>query len=258
MRPTVPAALPLLILAILLAPAPAAAFGKNDPAAKSCTGCHALTREEAASILAGVTDNIVGIVPGPVRGIWEIDASIEGKTYPIYVDYAKKYILQGQFLRLPERENITRLRHAELNRVDVSSIPLKDAILVGNGSSKRRIIVLTDPSCPYCMRLHGAIREAAAKDPEAAFYIMPYPRNPEDKAVYSKCLAAVCDKSGNVLDDIFAGKPAPPPACKSGAVDETIRLVERLRIQGTPSMILPDGRIVTGYMEAEALLGLTR
>ena len=257
MRRTISAALSLLI-AVSLAPDFAAAFDSKDPAKKTCAGCHTLTREEAASILRGMADNVTAVVPGPFQGTWEVDASIGGKIYPIYVDYSKKYLIQGQFLRLPEKENITRLRFSDLNRVDVSSIPLKDAIVLGNGSSKRRIIVLTDPSCPYCVRLHGAIKEAVAKDPEAAFYIMPYPRNPGDKFTYTRCLAAVCDKSGKVLDEIFAGKQVPAPTCQSGAVDETIRLAERLRTQGTPSMILPDGRIVSGYMEADALLALTR
>jgi len=41
-------------------------------------------------------------------------------------------------------------------------------------------------------------------------------------------------------------------------VDETIRLAERLKIQGTPTMILPDGRMIGGYMEAGALLALIK
>jgi protein-disulfide isomerase len=39
-------------------------------------------------------------------------------------------------------------------------------------------------------------------------------------------------------------------------VDDTIRLTERLTIEGTPTMILPDGRTISGYMETEALLSL--
>jgi hypothetical protein len=35
-------------------------------------------------------------------------------------------------------------------------------------------------------------KKAVAKDPEAAFYVMPYPRNKNDKAAYNKRLAAVC------------------------------------------------------------------
>jgi len=56
----------------------------------------------------------------------------------------------------------------------------------------------------------------------------------------------------------FAGKEVPAAACKSDAVDETIRLAGRLKIEGTPTMILPDGRLISGYMEADALLALIK
>jgi thiol:disulfide interchange protein DsbC len=258
MRRATFAAFSLILVAGVAAPDRAAAFGNDDPARGSCAACHALTREEAASLLQGIADNVTGVGPGPFQGTWEVDASIGGKVYPLYMDYSKKYMVQGQVIRVRDGENISRLRFSDLNRVDVSTIPLKDAIVLGNPSSKRRIIVLTDPSCPYCVRLHEAIKEAVRKDPEAAFFIMPYPRNPGDRFTYQRSLAAVCDKTGKTLDDAFAGKKVPPPTGLSDAVDETIRLAERLRTQGTPSMILPDGRIVTGAMGADALLALTR
>jgi protein-disulfide isomerase len=88
--------------------------------------------------------------------------------------------------------------------------------------------------------------------------VMPYPRNPNDKATYRKCQAVVCAKSEKMLDDAFAGKEVPAPTCKTDAVDETIQLAERLKVQGTPTMILPDGRMVSGSMEADALLALLK
>jgi thiol:disulfide interchange protein DsbC len=66
----------------------------------------------------------------------------------------------------------------------------------------------------------------------------------------------VCAKSGKLLDDAYAGKETPEATCKTDAVDQTIRLAERLKIEGTPTMILPDGRMISGFMEADALLPL--
>jgi thiol:disulfide interchange protein DsbC len=256
MRKKILAAMSLLTM--LLSADPALAFRDNDASKSSCADYRALTLEDAESALRGIVDNVVDVVPGPFPGIREVDAAVGGRVYPIYIDCSGKYLFQGQIIRLSDKESLTRLRYEELNRVDVSSIPLKDAIVLGNGASKKRIIVLTDPSCPYCVRLHGEIRKAVAKDPEAAFLILPYPRNRDDKANYAKCLAAVCDKSGKLLDDAFSGKEVPPPTCESDGVEETIRLAERLRIPGTPAMILPDGRVVSGYRDADALLSLIR
>ena len=253
MKPFLPVCAIAAIL-VLQFPAPAGAFRNEGGIARDCAECHTLTKEGAGKILGRIVDNVVAVAPGPFPGVWEVDVAKDGKSYPLYLDYSLKYLLNGQFIRLADMANLTGLRYQELNRVDVSSIPLKDAIVVGSRSAKKKVIVLTDPTCPYCVKLHAEIKKAAGKDADAAFYVMPYPRNAKDRATYRKCLAVVCEKSEKLLDDAYAGKELPPPSCKSDAVDETIRLAERLKIEGTPTMILPDGRMISGYMEADALL----
>jgi len=243
---------------LLHLPGPATAFQKEAGITKDCSECHKLTKEEAGKVLGKVVDNVVGVVQGPFPGVWEVDVARDGKTYPIYLDYSLKYFFSGQFIRLADMANLTSLRYQDLNRVDVSSIPIKNAIRVGSPSAKKTVIVLSDPTCAYCVKLHGEIRKAVAKDADVAFLVMPYPRNRNDQATYRKCLAVVCSKSETLLDDAYAGKELPAATCKTDAVDETIRLAERLKIQGTPTMILPDGRMIGGYMEAGALLALIK
>ncbi len=257
MKPFLPACAVVAILALHL-PNPVAAFQKEAGAAKACSECHKLTKAEAGEILGKVVDNVVAVVQGPFPGIWEVDVTRDGRTYPVYMDYSLKYLFNGQFFRLADMRNITGMRYQDLNRVDVSSIPLTDAIVVGSRSAKKKVIVLTDPTCPYCVKLHAEIKKAAAKDADTAFYVMPYPRNAMDKATYLKCLALVCAKSEKLLDDAYAGKELPAPSCKSDAVNETMKLAGRLKIPGTPTMILPDGRLVSGSMEADAVLALLK
>jgi len=255
MKPFLSACALAAFLALFLS-APAAAFQKEAGPAKECSECHKLTKEEAGKILGKVVDNVVGVQPGPFPGVWEVDVARSGKTYPIYLDYSLKYVFNGQVVRLSDMANLTSLRYQDLNRVDVASIPVQDAIRIGSKAAKKTVIVLSDPTCPYCVKLHGEIKKAAAKDPEVAFLVMPYPRNPNDKATYRKCQAAVCAKSAKLLDDAYAGKDLPEPTCKTDAVGQTIRLAGRLKIEGTPTMILPDGRMISGFMEADALLPL--
>ena len=255
MKPFLPACVLAAFLVLCLS-APAAGFQKEAGVVKECTECHKLTKEEAGKVLGKVADNVVAVTPGPFPGVWEVDVVRNGKTYPLYLDYSLKYLISGQFIRLSDLANLTGQRYQDLNRVDVASIPVRDAIRVGSKAAKKTVIVLSDPTCPYCVKLHGEIKKAAAKDPDVAFLVMPYPRNPKDIATHRKCQAVICSKSEKLLDDAYAGKALPEPTCKTGAVDDTIRLTERLKIEGTPTMILPDGRKISGYMEAEALLAL--
>jgi len=253
MKPFLSACVLAVALALFLS-APAGAFRKEAGAPGDCAECHKLSSEEAGRILGKIVDNVVAVVPGPFPGVWEVDVVQNGKTYPLYLDYSRRFLISGQFVRLSDMANLTGSRYQDLNRVDVASIPVQDAIRVGSKTAKKTVIVLSDPTCPYCVKLHGEIKKAVAMDPDVAFLVMPYPRNPNDKATYRKCVAIVCSKSEKMLDDAYAGKALPEPACKTDAVDRTIRLAERLRIEGTPAMILPDGRLVSGFMEAEALL----
>jgi thiol:disulfide interchange protein DsbC len=41
-------------------------------------------------------------------------------------------------------------------------------------------------------------------------------------------------------------------------VEETAKLAGKLGISGTPAMVLPDGRVISGYMQADALLELLK
>jgi thiol:disulfide interchange protein DsbC len=257
MKPFLSACILAAFLALFLS-APAGAFRKEAGVTGDCTECHKLSKEEAGKILGKIVDNVVNVAPGPFPGVWEVDITQNGKTFPLYLDYSLKYLFNGQFIRLSDMANLTSLRYQDLNRVDVASIPVRDAIRLGSPSAKKTVIVLSDPTCPYCVKLHGEIKKAAAKNPDVAFLVMPYPRNPNDMATYRKCQAVVCSKSEALLDDVYAGKEVPEATCKTDAVDETIRLAKRLKIEGTPTMILPDGRMISGYMEAEALLALLR
>jgi len=255
MKPFLSACTLAAFLALFLS-LPAEAFQKEPAAAKGCAECHKLTKQEAGKLLGRIVDNVVSVAPGPFPGVWEVDVARDGRTYPLYLDYSLKYLFNGQFIRLADMANLTGQRYTDLNRVDVASIPVQDAIRIGSETAKKKVIVLSDPTCPYCVKLHGELKKAAAKDADVAFLVMPYPRNSKDKATYGKCLALICSKSEKLLDDAYAGKELPAAACKSDAVDRTIRLANRLQVQGTPSMILPDGRLISGYMEAEALLSL--
>ena len=142
-----------------------------------------------------------------------------------------------------------------LPRVDPSLIPLADAIVIGDPAARFRLVVFSDPDCPYCAKYHEVIREVVSGDPRIAFLIKVYPNN-GSPATYRKAVSIVCAKSVKLLEDSYARKDVPPAKCGTSVVGETMRLVHRLGITGTPSTVLPDGRVVYGFQEADTLLRL--
>jgi thiol:disulfide interchange protein DsbC len=235
----------------------ALAFMKEGCGSGECRDCHRLTREEAGKLLGGMVDNVLNVEESPVGGLWVVDLVKAGRKIPVYIDFSKKYLLGAQIIRLSTKEDITGARMMKLNevKVDTSQIPLGDALVMGNPAAKRKVIVFSDPDCHFCGKLHGELKTVTEKEPDVAFYIKLYARS-NNPATAEKAKSVICAKSLALLEDAYAGKPLPPAICTTGAPEETLKLADRLHLQGTPTLILPDGRVLPGYRDAKALMQL--
>jgi thiol:disulfide interchange protein DsbC len=233
------------------------AFMKGGCGGGECAECHSLTRDEASKLLEGAVDNVLKVEQSAVGGLWAVDIEKGGKRWPAYIDFSKQFLISGQIIRLSNKENVTESRTMRLNAVDVSGISLKNAVVIGDPKAKRRIIEFSDPDCRFCAKLHEEAKKVVAKNPDVAFFVMLCSRN-NNPASVEKARSIVCGKkeSAKLLDDAFAGKELPDPACHLSAVEDTARLAAKLNQRGTPAMILPDGRIINGYRDAETILAL--
>jgi thiol:disulfide interchange protein DsbC len=97
------------------------------------------------------------------------------------------------------------------------------------------------------------MKKVVAERKDIAFYIILYPL-PMHKEAYGKVKAILCEKSLDLLEAAFEKKPLPAPKCDTKLVDENIKLAETLGIGGTPAVVFPDGTLIPGAMEAEAII----
>ncbi|WP_420264386.1 DsbC family protein [Candidatus Magnetominusculus dajiuhuensis] len=243
----------------LLAPHRAAAMNGCDT---NCASCHKLDKQEAAEIVSGLNPglSVEGVAVSPSKGLWEIivksKAEPKGEKVILYLDFSKGNLFVGKLIKLKTKENLTDKRNMELNKVDYSSIPVKDALLLGEKNAIHKIIIFTDPDCPYCKKLHEELKKIVAKRSDIAFYILLYPISKLHPDSMKKSRAVVCAKSLQLLDDAFDKKPMPEPACSAKPIDDNIKTAEGLGITGTPAIVLPDGVLIRGAMQAEELLHL--
>ncbi|MFQ5329573.1 MAG: DsbC family protein [Thermodesulfobacteriota bacterium] len=228
-------------------------FEASSDSGKKCSACHTLTREEAATLLKTeqFKATIKDIRPGPVKGLWEVIVEKGGKGFPLYIDFAKENFIDG--MRLTPFAELGK--PPSLKRVDLKTIPLDDAIIMGDPKAEKRVIVFDDPDCPYCRKLHGEIKKILVQRPDVAFLIKMYPLDIHPNA-YDKSKAILCEKSVKLLDDALTGKAVPAPDCDAPELDRSIALAKSLGINGTPAIIFPDGRLIPGYVEADVLLNL--
>ncbi len=241
------------VLSCCLSPLPALAFTKDGCGTGTCAGCHSLDAGEASKILGGLVDRVNKVEFAEVPGMWLVEVEKGTNKLPIYIDFSKKYVLSGSVIRLADRGDVTQERHARMNKVDMKRIPLDDALLLGSKTAKIKVVVFTDPECPYCKQLHGELKDVVRRDPEIAFLIKMFPLKMHPNA-YTTAKSIVCARSMEFLELSFSGKPVPPPLCNTKVVDQTLALVNDLGIQSTPTLVLPNGLVMPGFKPADELL----
>lgn len=114
---------------------------------QGCSKCHTLSKEEASDLLKGIGPNlkILEIVESPVKGMWEVDIESGDKKVPVYIDFSKKHLIFGNVIAIKEKKNLSQERFIDLNKVDISQIPLNDALFMGDKNAKYKVIVFDDP-----------------------------------------------------------------------------------------------------------------
>jgi thiol:disulfide interchange protein DsbC len=246
----------LLALLFLFISSTVYGFQKDGCGSGNCIDCHSLTKKEAAALLKGKVDDVLDVKISEVPGLWSLEAVYQGKKIPLYLDFSKKYLFSGNVIRLQDWANLSRTdQQPAEHTVDFSSIPLQDAVILGNPIAPHKIIVFDDPVCPYCKKLHPEMLKIISERKDIAFFIKMFPLQSHPDA-YEKAKTIVCTKSDKLLADSLAGQPIPPPLCETDQVEKNKKLAEKLHIDSTPTLIFPNGKVHVGYIPAAEILTL--
>jgi thiol:disulfide interchange protein DsbC len=244
----------LLILCFMVYPALAGNSGKKK-------GCDTISQPEIQDILNSINAKdakVLHIKRSPLTNICEIAIEKGGKTSIFYFDIAKTHLFFGKIVEMKTMTNLTEKSAMEIKdkkRIDTSEIPLNSALVLGDIKAEKKVIIFTDPDCPYCSNLHKIIKQIGEKRKDIAFYIKMYPL-PFHKDAYWKAKSIVCNNSIQLLQDCFDKKEIAKTDCTTDEVDNTLKLAKSLGIDGTPAIILPDGRLRMGVMPEEELIKL--
>jgi len=224
---------------IVMLPFSAQAFKLKE--GQDCLNCHKLKKTEAQEIIERIVPNgkVIDIKASPmIKGAWQIDVQRDAQHGAVLLDFSKKFLIG--LTPVPKRVNF-------------SKIPLTDAIVLGPAAAKKKVIVFTDPDCPYCRELHQVMKQIVAKSNDISFSLILNPL-PMHKDAYKKAQAILCEKSTTLLDDAFAGKAVPEPACSNERLEKNIALAKEFGFSGTPTLVREDGTVLSGYLQAEKLL----
>ena len=191
---------------------------------------------------------VLSVHPTPLDSLYEVVLS--GKTV-IYTDAKGDYMIVGDFIDIKNRKSLTDERTAQLNAVEYDSLPFDMAIKEVRGNGKLQVAVFSDPDCPYCKRLEHEF--AKMTDITIYNFMMPIPSlhpSAEAKAVRIWCSP---NRTAAWTEWMRKGTVPPESAGCENPVKETMALGNRYGFNGTPTVVLPNGKVMAGYMPKEEL-----
>lgn len=191
------------------------------------------------------------ILPLPVPGIYEIDSG--RKVF--YVDSTGKYAFVGNLLDLSSKTNLTEPRVRDLSYIDWRNLPIELAIRRIIGKGQHRIAIFTDPDCPFCKRLEN---ETIPKLDNVTIYYYLFPLPIHTRAADDAKRILCAENPGQVFESYMAqGRPLPKNSqCNNAAKLAKMQEIGNniVQVSGTPTIILPNGKIISGLIPADYLL----
>ena len=187
------------------------------------------------------------VAKSPVKGIYEV--VVDGGQI-IYADEKGDYVLTGDMLETASRRNLTKEKVDKMSEVKFDTLPLDQAVKVVKGEGKRKLAVFSDPDCPYCRKLE---QELAKLDNVTIYnFIYPLPMH-ADAGRKGRLVWCSADPAQAWLDLMLKGKlPEGKDDC-ANPIEANLALGQKLNVQGTPAIILSNGKRLPGMVPADKL-----
>ena len=165
--------------------------------------------------------------------------------------YFQHWIFGGVFYDMKNQIDLTAPMKKLAQMVDVSKLPVENAITREAGKAENTLFVFTDPRCPFCKKLEAEL--VKLENVRIHTFLTPLTSlHPDAKEVSARILCAK-DKAKAFEDFMLKGKEISEPAQCQTTLEANERLMTELGIKGTPTIFFENGERATGALSAEAI-----
>ena len=198
---------------------------------------------------AGINAKITGIKTTEVPNMsW---VSLEGMA-PVYVTNDGKYLIQGDVIRLGDKElhNVSETLQSDVNKKIFANLKAEDLLIYpAKGKTKHVIYVFTDVSCPYCHKFHEQMDEMNSKGIEVRY--IAWPRG-EQHMPAMEAIWCSADRH-SAFDQAIAGAQISAEKCENPVQDQ-YHMGLNMGVNGTPAIYSSEGIYLGGYLSSAELL----
>ena len=192
---------------------------------------------------------IGAVLKTPIPLLYQVN--IGSEIY--YLSQNGRYLLQGDLIDLKTRKNLTEAHRDAVRLAAIKSIPVSDLIVYpAFGESRYAVTVFSDVDCPYCQLLHEHLNEYRGRGIDVRF--AAFPRNGIDSLNYRRAVSVWCaDDRNTALDRASQGLSIPERDCQA-PVEKEYLIGVQIGISTTPSFILGDGTLISGFVAPDNLV----
>ncbi|HZV99367.1 MAG TPA: DsbC family protein [Methylophilaceae bacterium] len=189
---------------------------------------------------------IESITKTPYGGLYEV--FLDGQI--VYTDEKFSFLIaEGRLIESKSKRDITSERMDELTKIDFASLPLDQAVKVVKGNGNRKLVVFSDPDCPYCKRLE---QKELMNINDVTIYTFLYPLEQlhPDAANKSRAIWCAPDRAKAWQDWVLNGQLAKAETCDN-PLAKNAELGRKLGVTSTPTLFFSDGRRMLGAYPAK-------
>jgi thiol:disulfide interchange protein DsbC len=203
-----------------------------------------------------VSDAILALVPqakidsvakSSLPGFYEV---VTGGQV-VYVSADGKYLLQGSLFDMTSKKDLTEARLGGIRKELVDKVPKSKRIVFAPKDPKYTVTVFTDIDCGYCRKLHQDI--AKYNEQGISIEYLWFPRSGPGTPSFDKAVSVWCSTDRNKAFTEAKSGTDPKDAKCENPIAEEFELGRRVGINGTPTVIAPDGTQIGGYLAPEAM-----
>jgi len=167
-----------------------------------------------------------------------------------YTNADGSLLFAGHILDTTTKENLTNKRWNELNRVDIKSLPLENAIKTVKGDGQRTLVVFSDPDCPYCQELEKELSDIT----NVTIYTFLYPLEQLHPQARDKANNIWCatDRAA-VWSNWMLNKTLAFSSCEQNVIASNIELGTKYKVMSTPTLFFMDGQRVNGAISKDQI-----
>jgi len=189
------------------------------------------------------------INPAPVNGLCELWYKAGGMDRVVYFDPVTGDLIFGEIFS-PDGTNLTRQEMERFAVKRFKHINFKKASFVW-GTGKVKVILFTDPDCPFCARVEKLLFNKAMKN-KIRVYVFLYPLTMIHPHSRKHAINILCSKNPEKTLMAYARKEFVRNYCTSKVIENeaerklevAYRLGRQLNVTGVPTLVIGNDLII--------------